>query len=283
MEFIQALNNGFQQGIIFFPVVLSLALSYRLLKFPDITIEGTFALGSAVFATVLLWTESLFISILVSCFAGMLAGGITAILHSYLKINKFLAGILVVTGLYSILIRILNGSNVSIIKIGLTYKYNSTYLFLAAVFVCLVFFRFYNSAYGIKLRGSALNPTYSKSIGFGTGGLLVIGLALNNLVAALSGIFFTLESNFSDIKIGQGILIVALAALAIGERIIPQNKIPILLYVILSAFVGSIFYQVLWAFALKLNIKPSDLKLLSALIVVLLFMLKRRKTADDVL
>ncbi len=294
MEILQSIYGGIIQGIIFFPVVLSLALSYRLLKFPDISIEGTYALGSAMFATVLIATKSISLALLSSLIIGAIAGGITGILHSYLRINKFLAGILLITALYSVNMRVLGfgtkiatgktinvSSNLSIISSGLLEVNSIPYLIVFAAISTIVFYMFYQSRFGIKIRGCGLNPTYASRIGYSSEIFLIIGLALNNSLAALSGIYFTVQNNFSDVKFGQGILIVALAALAIGERLVPQKRISVLLYVILSALLGSLFYQVLWAFALKLNIEASDLKILSALVVVVLFVLKQRKTAQD--
>lgn len=281
MNVIDVILNGLFQGILFYPVVLSLALSYRLLKFPDISIEGTFALGSAVFAIIFLKTDSFIFSILISSFSAFIAGGITAILHHYLHINKFLSGILLVTGLYSISIRILGSSNVSILSKYISNSNVQYYFLFGSLIISILVLFFYKSGFGIKIRGAALNPTLSNNIGLKTGVLLVIGLALNNIFAALSGVFFTINNGFSDIKLGQGILIVGLAALAIGEHLIPKKNISIPLFVILSAFVGSIFYQILWAFALKINIEPSDLKLLSALIVIVLFIIKKEKIGSD--
>lgn len=281
MDIFNAIESGFTQGIIFYPLVLSLALSYRLLKFPDISIEGTFALGGAAFGVILSNTYSYFVAIPAAMLFSAIAGGITAVLHHYLRINKFLAGIIVVTALYSVIVRIIGGSNISLLKFNLSTSYLQISYAIASILISLVAYFFYRSKYGIKIRGASINPELSKSLGHKTGLLLVIGLAFNNALAAISGVYFSLDAGFSDLKIGQGALIVALAALAIGERLIPKNKVSILLYIILSAAAGSIFYQILWAFALQLNIKASDLKILSAIIVVILFAIKRRNETGD--
>jgi len=281
VDIFNAIESGFTQGIIFYPLVLSLALSYRLLKFPDISIEGTFALGGAAFGVILSNTNSYFIAIPAAMLFSAIAGGITALLHHYLRINKFLAGIIVVTALYSVIVRIIGGSNISLLKFNLSTSYLQITYAIASILISLGAYFFYRSKYGLKIRGASINPELSKSLGHKTGLLLVIGLAFNNALAAISGVYFSLDAGFSDLKIGQGALIVALAALAIGERLIPKNKVSILLYIILSAAAGSIFYQILWAFALQLNIKASDLKILSAIIVVILFAIKRRNETGD--
>jgi putative tryptophan/tyrosine transport system permease protein len=281
MDILNAIINGFSQGVIFYPLVLSLALSYRLLKFPDISIEGTFALGGAAFGVILCISNSYFLAIPIAMLFSAIAGGVTALLHHFLRINKFLAGIIVVTALYSVIVRILGGSNISLLKFNLSTSYIQVIYSFASIFITLITYFFYKSKYGIKIRGASINPELSKSLGHKTGLLLVIGLAFNNAIAAISGVYFSLDAGFSDLKIGQGALIVALAALAIGERLIPKNKVSILIYIILSSIVGSIFYQILWAFALQLNIRASDLKILSAMIVVILFVLKRRNETDD--
>lgn len=281
MNIINAIHSGLIQGVIFYPIVLSLALSYRLLKFPDISIEGTFVLGAAAFGVILSNTNSYFFAISAAILFAAIAGGITACLHHYLRINKFLAGIIVVTALYSVIIRIIGGSNISLLKFNLAASNLYIIYLVAAITLSLLVFLFYRSRFGISIRGAAINPVLSKSLGKKTGLLLITGLALNNALAAVSGIYFSLDAGFADLKIGQGTLIISLAALAIGERLIPKNKISVLLYVILSALAGSIFYQILWAFALQLNIPASDLKILSAIIVVALFAIKRRKEAED--
>lgn len=281
MDILNAIISGFSQGVIFYPLVLSLALSYRLLKFPDISIEGTFALGGATFGVVLCISNSYFLAISVAMFFSAIAGGVTALLHHYLRINKFLAGIILVTALYSVIVRILGGSNISLLEFNLGTSNLQVIYLITSILITIIAYFFYQSKYGIKIRGASINPELSKSLGHKTGLLLVIGLAFNNAIAAISGVYFSLDAGFSDLKIGQGALIVALAALAIGERLIPKNKVSILLYIILSAIAGSIFYQILWAFALQLNIRASDLKILSAMIVVILFVLKRRNETDD--
>lgn len=281
MDILNAIESGFTQGIIFYPIVLSLALSYRLLKFPDISIEGTFALGGAAFGVILCKTNSYLIAIPTAMLFAAIAGSVTALLHTYLRINKFLAGIIVVTALYSVIVRLLGGSNISLLKFNLSSSYLQITYATASILITVVAYFFYSSKYGIKIRGASINPTLSKSLGHKTGLLLIAGLAFNNALAAISGVYFSLDAGFSDLKIGQGTLIVALAALAIGERLVPKNKLSILLYIILSAAAGSIFYQILWAFALQLNIQASDLKILSAAIVVILFVLKRRNETDD--
>lgn len=281
MNILNALESGLMQGIIFYPLVLSLALSYRLLKFPDISIEGTFALGGAAFGVILSDTNSYYLAIPAAMLFSAIAGGVTGLLHYYLRINKFLAGIIVVTALYSVIVRIIGGSNISLLNFNLATSYlHLTYL-IASILVSMGAYFFYASYYGIKIRGASINPGLSKNLGHQTGLFLAIGLSFNNAIAALAGVYFSLDAGFSDLKIGQGALIVALAALAIGERLIPKNKVSILFYIILSAASGSIFYQTLWAFALQLNIQASDLKILSAIIVIILFMIKKRNETDD--
>ena len=281
MDILNAIQSGFVQGVIFYPIVLSLALSYRLLKFPDISIEGTFALGGAVFGVILSNSNSYLNAVIAALVLAAIAGSITAVLHHYLRINKFLSGIIVVTALYSVNVRILGGSNISLLKFNLSSSHIYIIYFITSIFISLIAYFFYKSHYGIKIRGASLNPGLAKSLGYRTGFLLMIGLGLNNSLAGIAGVFFSLDAGFSDLKIGQGTLIVSLAALAIGERLIPKDKVSILLYVFLSAIIGSVFYQILWAFALQLNIQASDLKILSACIVVILFILKNRNESDD--
>ncbi|NOT50244.1 MAG: hypothetical protein HOP10_03095 [Chitinophagaceae bacterium] len=276
----QILENGFTQGLIFSLVVMSLSLSYRLLKFPDISIEGTFALSAAVFGVLVSNNNSFIIAATAALISCVVMGSMTAMLHHYLRINKFLSGILIVTASYSIIARVIGGSNVSLLDFNLSVQGLFLWI-LIAVGLSVTAFLFYHSVKGIQIRGSALNPELSRSLGYKTGGLLIAGLSFNNIFAGMSGIMFATDAGFSDLKIGQGILITALAALSIGEAIVPQRKVSLLLYCILSSFIGSIAYQILWAAALQFDIRPSDLKLLSALIVIALFLIRKKKDTGD--
>ena len=133
------------QGVIFFPLVLSLALSYRLLEFPDITIEGTFALGAAIFCAVLSATKSYSLASSCSIFSCGLAGACTAWLHHYLKINKFLAGIIVVTALYSVIVRVLNGGNISILNVNSSDEKLTIVTVAVGAILVLFSYQFYRS------------------------------------------------------------------------------------------------------------------------------------------
>jgi putative ABC transport system permease protein len=285
---VNLIDTGLWMGLMLTGVVASLAISFRLLNFPDLTIDGSFALGAAISVTMVKNGFDPSIAVLISIAAGGVAGVITAVLHTKLKVNKFLAGIIVVTGLYSVLIRIMGGGNISLGQRATFFDWAAKYdninsfsygtdIFLIVIVgaVFIVAFVFLNSGFGLKLRASCLNADLARSVGLSTSFFLIIGLFFTNMLAALSGALFSLKSSYADIGYTQGMLIVALASLTIGEKLVPNTKFKKLTYILLASLAGSIGYQIIWAIALRFNLEPTDLNLITAAIVVVLFFWKR--------
>lgn len=288
MHIINIIDTGLLMGLLLTSIVASLGISFRLLNFPDLTIDGSFALGAVISATMVRNDYPVVLAIIVSMICGGLAGVTTALLHTKLHINKFLSGIIVVTALYSVLIRIMKGGNISFGQkttfFDFTGKYDSLNSFsFGTVLLLLVFsvltltasYIFLKSNYGIRLRAACLNTELAKSIGLNSSLSLIAGLFFTNTLAAFSGTLFSLKSSYADIGYMQGMLIVSLASLTIGEKVVPVKRLNKLTYVLLASVIGSIAYQIIWAIALKFNIEPSDLNLITALIVVALFFWKR--------
>lgn len=284
MQLVNIIDTGIIMGLLLGSIVASLGISFRLLNFPDLTIDGSFAFGAVICATMVKNDYPVVLAIFLSLICGGISGVATAILHTKLKINKFLSGIIVVTALYSILIRIMHGGNVSFGQKATFFDYVSKWNFPGSFSlgtnVLLSFFVFLiagisiwllKSRYGIRLRAACLNTELSKSIGLSTSVSLMIGLFYTNALAAFSGSLFSLKSSYADIGYMQGMLIVSLASLTIGEKIIPIKKFNRVVYIILASISGSIVYQFIWAVALQLNFEPSDLNLITAVIVIVLF------------
>jgi putative tryptophan/tyrosine transport system permease protein len=288
MYIINVIDTGLIQGLILACVVTSMGISFRLLNFPDLTIDGSFALGAAISVTMVKHGYPIIFAIILSMICGGLSGGITALLHTKLRINKFLSGIIVVTALYSVLIRIMNGGNISfgqkntffdfIDKYDLINSFSfGTITFLVGIttIIVLIFYFILKSTFGIKIRAACLNTELAKSVGLKSSIALLIGLFFTNTLAAFSGSLFSLKSSYADIGFIQGMLIISLASLTIGEKIVPLKSLNKLTYVLLASVVGSVAFQMIWAIALKFNLEPSDLNLITALIVATLFFWKR--------
>ena len=294
MDFINIIDTGLMMGLVFAGVVTSLGISFRLLNFPDLTVDGSFALGAAISATMIKNDYSIIIAIIVSLLAGGIAGIITSVLHTKLHVNKFLSGIIVVTALYSVLIRVMNGGNISFGTKSTFFDFVnrwdvpggfSTGTILLLIFFALVIFSiaylFLKSSYGIRLRAACLNPELAKLIDLNTTISLLVGLFFTNILSALSGVLYSLKNSYADIGFLQGILIISLASLTIGEKIVDVKKISRITYILLASIFGSILYQVIWSIALKFNLEASDLNIITAVIVILLFFWNRNKNVTN--
>ena len=295
MNLIVPFEIGLTMGLVFALAVLSLAMSFRLLSFPDLTVEGSVPLGAAVFASLQSLGYSLATASVASVLAGAIAGSLTGVIHARLRLNRFLAGIIVVSMAYSISLRIMGASN-----IGLLSKRNlfdafgqlsqlrvggvhlGTLLFLVAI-VCLaasVAFIAARSRPGLRVRLAGSNSHLAESMGISTSLALILGLGVTNALAALSGVLLASYQGFADIGMGQGVLILALASLAIGERLVPTRVLGFQAFVIVSAILGSIVYQVVLAFAVRAGLAPTDLKLATAVLVLIVVALRASREAD---
>jgi putative tryptophan/tyrosine transport system permease protein len=280
-------------GLIMAWAVISLALSFRLLDFPDLTIEGSILLGAAVFAVMRKQNISLIPSIVCALVGGGLAGALTGFLHVRFKINKFLAGIIVIAISYSLSLRIMGSSNIGMLREkslfdlaeplnrlvpGLHFGTYVVLTVLVSITACLVLYGL-STRRGVRLRVAGSNPVYARSLGINSPANIVAGLAITNSLAAFSGTLLAMHQGFVDIGIGQGVLILALAAMTIGERLLPERRLPFPRFVFFAAVTGSIVYQVLVAYAVRLGLAPTDLKLATAVMVIAVIAL--RVSRDD--
>jgi len=284
MNWLVPLDIGLSMGLIFAWAVLALALAFRLLSFPDLTVEGSLPLGAAVYAAILKSDGSLSTAVVTAIIAGAIAGGLTAFLHVRFSLNKFLAGIIVVAITYSLSLRIMGASNIGLLQSASLFDFVTpldratgeifhagTILFLAVSLVigATLLVSALSSRRGMRLRVAGSNPEYARSLGISVPWNLIFGLALTNGLAAFSGVLLAMHQGFADVGMGLGVLILALAAMTIGERLISEKKVPFHIFVVLAAIFGSILYQVLVAYAVRMGLAPTDLKLVTAVLVLL--------------
>jgi len=285
------IDIGLIMGLIYAWAVLGFVCAFRLFRFPDLTIEGSVPLGAAVYAAMLRGGWATPEAVVLAIASGMLAGAVTASLHARFQVNKFLAGILVVAVAYSLTLRVLGGSNIGLLTYPTPFDFVAwldrlipalhtgklVVLALLALVIVGVCMWALSTRPGLRLRAVGSNSTFASMLGVNVGLHLVVGLAICNGLGALSGVLLAMHSGFADVGLGQGVLILALAAMTIGERLLPQRHLRYQAYVVLSAIIGSVGYQLLVALAVYLGLAPSDLKLVTALLVLFVVALRLRK------
>lgn len=285
------------EGLIFAIMVLGILISYRILDFADLTCDGSVATGAAVGAMCIVNGQGIFVGLLFAFLSGVIAGLVTALIHAKLKIPGLLAGILTMTMLYSVNLRILGGkANIPLLKKATLYtksidlfsalpvgvsKLIVTFFIVALVTILLdLFFR---SDLGISIGALGGNEQVVISLGMSPTKLKLIGIGLSNGLIALSGGLLAQYQGFADANLGQGMVVQGLAAIMIGEFLFSSNKISL---ITLRAILGSIIYKALMFFGRKygyvVGITPNDFKLLTGLLVILsLIIAKVRNRAFD--
>ena len=290
MTWLAPLGIGTVMGLLLCLAVMGLALSFNLLDFPDITMEGSLPLGATVFAASVKSGMPLMMALTAAMLAGAAAGGLTAFIHSRFGIGKFLAGILVVAISYTLCLRLLGTSNIGLLGSPSLFDYvepldrhaadlpvGTALLLLVAALAAGAFVLWLaQTRGGLRARVAGTNPVYARSLGINVPLHLVAGLGITNAMAAAAGALLAMHQGFADVGMGQGALILCLASMAIGARLVPQRKLPAHLFVIVSAALGSVIYQVLVAFAIRLGLSPVDLKLATALLVLAVVVARAR-------
>ena len=275
-----------EQGLIFGIMVLGVYITYKILDFPDLSVDGTFPLGAAVTALCLTNGIDPFLSMLLATLAGALAGYVTGFLHVKLRITNLLSGIIVMTGLYSINLKIMGKPNTSffnvksIFSLGIPeikmFDYNMTPLLIiiAATLIVKVFLDLYLSTKaGFILRATGDNPQLVTSLGVDIGRTKMLGVAISNGLVALSGSLYAQYQSYSDVGMGVGIVVIGLASIIIGEAIFKRIGF---FKATFAALVGAIIYRYCIAIALKAGLPADDLKLVTSLIVIILLGVNNR-------
>lgn len=277
--------SGVIIGLIMSLGVIALSVGFRLLKFPDLTIEGSIPLGAAVYATTIVSNGSPVLAVLFALLASGLAGFATGISHYKLGVNKFLCGIIVTSICYSLALRVMSASNIGLIGRKTLFEFSNTIVsvgiliaFVSIVAISLVLF--FKSTFGVKIRACATSPDFSESIGLRVALFASLGLMITNAFAGLCGAMLAMNFAYADIGMGQGILVVALASMVIGEGVIPNKIGNVVLYTLVAAIVGSLIYQLIFVLALSLGIPATDIKLATGLLVLSLLALKMVKRDD---
>lgn len=267
--------SALELGFIYALVALALYLSFRVLNIADMTTDGSFTLGCAVSATVAVAGHPL-LALPAAMLAGAIAGYVTAMLQTKLKVPSILAGIITNTGLYTVNLAVMGfSSNVSMMRtttiftmtqgvLGSVYKLVPV-LTLAVLSAALLVL-FLKTRLGLSIRATGDNPDMVRASSINTGFTITVGLCLSNSLTALSGALLAQYQKTADINQGTGMVIIGLASLIIGETLFPRGK---LWMKAAGAVVGSLLYRFIIAIALRLDLPSECLKLISAVIVAL--------------
>jgi putative ABC transport system permease protein len=273
------------QGLCFSAIASGIFISMKIFNIPDITTDGSYTLGAVV--TGVLLPHQLPISIILpaAMLAGAIAGAVTGIIHTKLKINALLAGILVMTALYSVNLTLLGRSNLPLLnyenifsKLILLADPNQNTLWILLIFVIvlvLIIGYILKTDFGIAMRATGNSETMIRALGVNTDRMKITGLAIANALTAASGFLMCQFQGFVDINMGIGIVIVGLGSVIIGETIINWLKITSVWISLLVILLGAILFQLVLAFTLSIGVDANLLKLVTALFVLLIVSLPR--------
>ena len=266
-----------EQGLIFGILALGVYLTYKVLDFADLSVEGTFPLGAAITAFLLTQDITPLLAVLISFLGGMLAGAVTGILHVKLKITNLLSGILVMSGLYSINLRIMGKANIPLFNEERIFSGAIPILLtivISVVCVKIIVDLFLKTKFGFMIKATGDNPQLVTTLGVNLGWVKIVCLMVSNGLVALAGSLSAQYQGFADVGMGTGTIVIGLAAVIFGEAIFKKARwiLPTTM-----AIIGAILYQGCTAIALQLGFPATDLKLLSALIVTLALALNNHK------
>ncbi len=277
-------------GLCLSSMALGIFISMKIFNIPDITTDGSYTLGAVITAVLLTahWNAIAIIPIVL--LSGAIAGMLTGIIHTRLKIEALLAGILVMTGLYSINLTILGRSNVPLMEVPTVFSSihiftNSVYnnLAVSIVFISIITLMvgyILRTDFGIAMRATGNSASMTRALGINNNKMKIIGLAIANSLTALSGYLVAQFQNFTDINMGIGIVITGLGSVLIGEALIKWWNIGSILWQLVIVIVGSILFQLVLAFTLSIGIDPNMLKLVTASFVLLIVIIPRLKRHD---
>lgn len=266
-----------EQSFIFAIMVLGVYLSYKILDFPDMTVDGSFPLGGAVASAILIKGGNPILALVVATLCGAIAGLITGMIHVKLKVTNLLAGIIVMTGLYSVNLRIMGKSNIPLFSVKHLFNGNMipivtlvTLLILAKITIDYLL----KTKFGFALKALGDNETLVISLGIDEKKLKIYGLMIANSFVALSGAILAQYQGFADVGMGTGTIITGLASIIIGEAIFKKRSF---ISMSMTVILGTIIYRTIIAMSLKLGMNASDLKLITSILVVGIIFLKEKK------
>jgi len=274
------LSFSFYEGLVFGLVAVGVYLTLRVLAFPDLTVDGSYTLGGAVAAVLIVAGVNPFLASLAAIGAGFCAGLLTGILNTKLRIPALLAGILMMVGLYSINLRIMSGANVSLLREVTTFDMVADLfgmragsiivsIILALAIAAVVLFIlnwFLRTEIGLSLRATGDNEQMVRSLGGDTDKNVLLGCAISNGLVGLAGAIVAQGQGFADVGMGIGMIVMGLASVIIGEALFRPKGVA---WLLVAAVGGAFAYRLFITIALRMGMAPGDLKLITAVLVVI--------------
>ncbi len=277
--------SAVSQGLIWGLLALGLFISFRVLNVADMSTEGTFTLGGAVGVQCITLGMNPFLASILAIVAGALAGSITGLMITKLNIPSLLAGILTMTGLYSINLRIMGKANLNLLGMNTIFsvfdgvelpRHVDTILIgiLFVGFIIIMYSLFFKTELGQSLIATGDNEAMARSLGISTNTMKIVGLMMSNAVTALAGAVIAQSNGYADIQMGIGAIVIGLASVIIGEVIFTRVSFTVRLACLV---VGSVFYRLIMVFVLEAGLNPNDFKLISAIFLALFLALPKIK------
>lgn len=266
-----------EQSFIFAVMVLGVYISYKILDFPDMTVDGSFPLGAAVAAASIVKGVNPVLALILAMAAGAAAGFITGMIHVKLRVTNLLAGIIVMTGLYRINLRIMGKSNIPLFSVKHLFNGNVSAIVVVAVILLIVKLGMdflLKTKFGFALKALGDNESLIISLGLNEKTLKIYGLMLANSLVALSGAVLAQYQGFADVGMGTGTIITGLASIIIGDALFGKKKV---IKISMMVIFGTIIYRTIIALSLKVGMNASDLKLITSALVVIIIFLKEKK------
>ena len=271
------LQATIEQSLIFAIMVLGVYISFRILNFPDMTVDGTFPLGAAISAKLLTLGVNPYLTLLVALIAGAAAGAITGLIHVKLKVKDLLAGILVMTALYSVNLRVMEKSNIPLFEEDNIF--NTEYSMMITIVVLILISKFLldyllKTKFGFALKALGDNENLIVSLGLNEEKYKIYGLMIANSFVAFSGAVLAQYQGFADVGMGTGIIVIGLASIIIGDTLFGKRR---RLAGTTIVIIGSILYRGVIAVTLSMGMDASDLKLITSVIVIIILWIQKQK------
>ncbi len=274
---LQILQGSVSIGLLWAIMTIGVFITYRILDYADLTVEGSITMGAAVSATLISSGVNPFTATFIACLSGMAAGLVTGLLHTKLKIPALLSGILSMIALYSVNIRIMGKANVSLLRLDTVYTVfenmglsgrNSVIVLglISVVLVILILYWFFGTEIGCAIRATGNNPKMIRAQGVSTDKMIILGLVISNGLVAFAGALIAQDQSFADIQMGIGSIVIGLASVIIGEVIFGTRNF---MNTLVSLVLGAVLYRVIIAFVLELGLAPTDLRIFTAISVAI--------------
>ncbi len=274
---LQILQGSVSLGLLWAIMTIGVFITYRILNYADLTVEGSITTGAAVAATLITGGMNPYLATFFAFLSGMAAGLVTGLLHTKLKIPALLSGILSMIALYSVNIRIMGKANVSLLRVDTVYtpfenmgldSRNSVIILglISVVAVIFVLYWFFGTEVGSSIRATGNNPKMIRAQGVNTDSMIILGLVISNGLVAFAGALIAQDQSYADIQMGIGSIVIGLASVIIGEVLFGTRNF---MNTLISLVLGAVAYRIIIALVLEMGLAPTDLRLFTAITVAI--------------